>query len=214
VSDLLDEVGRFRRWADRCDPAGRGGEWECDYPGWDRLYNAVLDFVESRPFARWSAWEVEAVLYAIARDNEDEHLVEEIRDGHPELLLPLARTALAAGERDARWQLAECLGHAGISDGEAPGVLSALANDPDEYVRRRSLRALARLGSPLVEELAAAEWERSGDAQEYARMNVLWCLQRVGSPLLHARLAEAERDSRPYLSRQAAEIREGRAPDL
>ena len=77
------------------------------------LHDAVLRFLAGRPYDSWSEAELRAVLYAIARDNEIQHLAREIRERHPELVAPLARAALAVGERDDRWQLAVELGRLG-----------------------------------------------------------------------------------------------------
>src|SRR5262249_13501751 len=159
-------------------------------------YDAVLGFVADRPFESWLADEWQAVLYAIARDNEMQHLAREVRRQHPDLLLPLARAALRLGERDDRWQLAVELGSAG-SGGEQ--VLLEMARDEHEYVRRRALESLAKVGSPAVEELALAAWHRPEEDQEHARMMVLHCLDHIGSPMLEPLLAEAERDGRQYL---------------
>src|SRR5689334_6373400 len=111
VADLLVLVSRFREWAGAYPRARRYGEWECEYKSWPALHDAVLGFVDSRPFDSWSESELRAVLYAIAHDNEIQYLAQEIRQRHPDLLCPLARAALGIGERDDRWQLAEELGH-------------------------------------------------------------------------------------------------------
>ena len=113
MADLMTEVGRFREWAGAYPHAGRYGEWECDYGAWPSLHEAVLEFVGRRPFGSWSDAEVRAVLYAIARDNEIQHLSRVTRERHPELVPPLARAALRVGERDDRWQLAVELGRLG-----------------------------------------------------------------------------------------------------
>ena len=112
-----------------------------------------------------------------------------------------------------KWQLAEELGQLGRADRETEDILVILASDADEYVRRRSLQALARLRFPKFEELASKEWDRADENQQWARMNVLWCLHRVGSPLLERFLADAEQDERPYLSDFAQEVRQGRIRD-
>lgn len=208
-TELMTEIARFQDWASAYPPEQRRGEWECDYGPWDRLWAAVLAFVDRHPFAEWSAGEVRAVLYAIARDNENQHIAREIRERHPELLLPLTGAAIAGDEQDARWQLAVELGHHGVSDGETERALLTLAGDDHEYVRRQALAALARLGSPAVEELALAAWNRPDPAQEWARMMVLWCLHKRGSPLLASLLAEAERDEREHLRGYAERVKRG-----
>lgn len=207
MAELLAEVARFRAWAgDRPPDDLPPGEWECDYPHWGDLYEAVLGHLVSSPPESWSPEEWQAVLYTLARDNESEHLAEEIGLHHPATLVALAEEALARGEPDARWQLAEQLGQEHV---EAERLLLILASDEAEYVRRRALGALARLGSPALERLALDAWQREDEHQEYARMVALDCLQQVGSPHLERLLAEAEQDDRPHLRNFAGRIRQG-----
>ncbi|MFO0970504.1 MAG: HEAT repeat domain-containing protein [Gemmataceae bacterium] len=206
MPELLTEVDRFRAWAKGYPEEQRSGEWECGYNFWGDIYDAVLEFTNVRPFESWSAVELETVLYAIARDNELEHLAGEIRRRHPDLLLKLAREAIRVGEKDNRWQLAEELGH--ISErAEAERLLLILARDEAEYVRRRSLKSLARHRSPAVEELAMEAWRRPDPAQEWARMMALDCLEMIDSSRLEPLLAEAEKDDRLYLSQFAKSMR-------
>jgi HEAT repeat protein len=212
VPDLILEVARFRRWADDFPIENRSPEWECDYPDWRSLYEAVLGLVSSRPFQHWSEVELEAVLYAVARDNEIQHLAREIRS-YPELLFALAKIAAECGEPDAKWQLAEELGQLGQCGQETEMLLVTLASDADEYVRRRSLHALARLRSQRVEELAMKEWHRPDENQQWARINVLSCLHRVRSSLLEPLIVDAERDERPHLADFAKRVRQGDVKD-
>jgi HEAT repeat protein len=200
VAELLTEVHRFQEWANAYPTESRTGEWECDYRSWGRIYDAVFEFTASRPFEGWSFEELQAVLYAIARDNEIKHLAGEIRRRHPELLVPLAKVAIDIGERDDRWQLAEQLGQLGRTGGEEEKLLLILARDKQEYVRRRALGALARIGSAAVEELALEAWYRDDPDQEHARMMALDCLSAIGSPRLESLLAEAVQDERKYLA--------------
>ena len=212
MPDLLTEVERFRAWSDTeydVPPDRRGGEWECDYEFWPDLHAAVLEFAAARPFGSWSAEERQAVLYAIARDNEIEYLGREIRGRHPAAFMALAAAAVGGDEPNARWQLADQLGRLSRAGGEEERVLLAFAADECEYVRRRALGALARLGSPATEELALAAWDRPDEQQEYARMMALWVLHRIGSPHLSGLLDEAERDPRQYLPGYAARVRRG-----
>lgn len=209
---LLPEIERFRVWADSYSPTPhelRRGEWECDYGHWGDIYDAVLGFLAERRFDSWSAEEVQAVLYAVARDNETEHLAEELRRRHPDMLVPLARRSIEAGEWNARWQLADQMGYLQNGGAGVEGTLVVLAGDRDEYVRRRALGALARLGSPVTEALALEAWSRQDEQQEYTRMHVLWCLHRVDSRHLEPLLVEAERDDRNYLRAFAARVRRG-----
>lgn len=76
-----------------------------------------------------------------------------------------------------------------------------------------ALGALARLGSPMVEELALEAWHRPDEHQEWARMMALECLHSLGSPHLQPLLAEAERDERQYLRSYAERLRRGGSAD-
>jgi hypothetical protein len=209
VADLIAEVGRFRTWASSYPPSSRSGEWECDYGHWNDLYDAVLGHVAARPPVAWSDEELQAVLYALARDNESEHLAEQIGLRHPATLVVLAEAALILGEPDARWQLAEQLGHLGHEGNEAERLLLSFASDETEYVRRRALGALVRVGSPAVERLALDAWNRQDEYSEWARMMALDCLHRIGSPHLERLRAEAEQDERQHLRDFAKRIRQG-----
>jgi HEAT repeat protein len=208
----MTEVARFRAWDDSIPipHASRYGEWECDYESWPALYEAVLGFVADRPFASWSEAELRAILYAIARDNEMQHLAREIRKRHPEILQPLARAAHQMGERDDRWQLAVELGHLGK---DAEPLLLELARDEHEYVRRLALKALLDIGSSAVEQLSLAAWNRPDEQQEWARMMALFCLRKLGSRHLAPLLAEAETDSRKHLREYAERIHRGESLD-
>jgi 3-methyladenine DNA glycosylase AlkC len=209
MAELLTEVDRFKKWADAYPPGPRSGEWECDYPDWEPLYAAVLELLDCRPVAAWSAEETQAVLYALARDNEIQYLAREIRRRHPATLIRLAQEATRTGEPDAKWQLAEELGRLQSDGSQAEQILLQLVRDEDEYVRRRALQALARLGSSAVEELALRAWQRPHEHQQWMRMAVLWSLHRIGSPLLAGLLEDAEKDSRAYLRDFAGRVRQG-----
>jgi hypothetical protein len=210
VADLIGEVGRFRAWTDAtCPPDRRFGEWECNYDEWGSFYEAFLQFIAARPFESWSPEEIRAVLYAIARDNEMEHLAGEVRRQHPDLLAQLTRASIEVGEREDRWQLAEELGQLGRAGGEEERLLLVLARDKHEYVRRRALGSLARLGSSAVERLALETWHRPDPEQQWARMMALWSLHRVGSPQLEHLLAKAEQDPGEHLREFVNRVRRG-----
>ena len=205
--ELQAEVMRYRQWAQLIPQEERSGEWECDYPDWNQLYATVLDFIESKPLIAWTPEEWEAVLYAIARDNEMQFLVESIGEEHPQMLAPLTAAALEHREPNATWQLALELTRADPLSTELEGLLLRMAVDADEYVRRRALTELARRNSPQTEGLALAAWHQPHEAQQWARMAALWSLHQIQSPLLNELLTEAEADPRPYLSGYAQRMR-------
>jgi hypothetical protein len=211
MSDLLDQVSRFRQWA--AAHAVRYGERECEYDAWPSLYGAVTAFLDDpRRAAEWSPAEWDALLYAVARDNETQLLARTLRERGFDLLLFAAQAARHAGEPDAKWQLAAELGHCPPLTAVAEELLLAFANDPAEYVRRRALQSLARLASPHTERIAITEWARPDDAQQWARMNALHALHLIDSPALPPLLAEAELDPRKHLSDFAKHMRAAATP--
>ena len=206
-ASLLVEVALFRQWADASFPNARGGEWECEYNSWNKLYAAVLGFVAEHPFSAWSQEEIQAILYALARDNEDEIIADALGKYSLDLLLPLTQAAIAFGDKDARWQLAMLLGRIEVTGDEPEQILLTLVQDEEEYVRRRALNSLALIGSPAVEDLAITMWEREDPNHEWLRMMALSCLKKIGSSRLEALLIEAERDVHPHLRAAAERIR-------
>src|SRR5262249_28197099 len=153
---LEREVARFWSWAEAYHRPRRG-EWECDYPHWADLYQAVTAFLSDSEVAEWDEGLADLLLYTIARDNETEHIAGQLRE-MPDKLYALARVAVRSGEKDAKWQLAEQLACCpGLEGAEA--LLLDLAADADEYVRRRALMALGRIKSGQVETLARQAWD-------------------------------------------------------
>jgi hypothetical protein len=205
-SALEQEVARFRSWADTYDRP-RGGEWECDYPNWADLYNVVAAYLSHSKVEEWDECVSGLLLYAIARDNEDEYIAGQLSKT-PEKLYALTQAALRSGEKDAKWQLAEQLAHYPGRE-EAESLLLALVRDSDEYVRRRALMALGKIKSSQVETLVGEAWD-SGD--EYQRMAVLSALHDVESKKLALYLDLAQADGRNYLMALANRIRTGELP--
>ncbi len=206
---LKAEVDRFRQWAEGYPVEQRSGEWECDYEEWGRLYEVVLDFVASQPVDSWTAEQMDAVLYTIARDNEMGNIVSILGERHPAILCLLAVAAVEHGEPGARWQLAVELGKSTPFSADLEALLLKMAGDEDEYVRRRALMVLARFNSQHTEQLALAAWYQAHEHQQWARMAALWSLHRIQSLALEPLRVEAEADPRPYLSDFAQRIRRG-----
>lgn len=201
-TQLSFEVQRFRDWADRYPRARTYGEWECDYEDWGVLYHAYVDHLDRIAPEQWNDQDRDALLYALARDNELERLKEELaeRPGH---LLALARHGLQSPEHNARWQLADALATLGCDHPEAADLLEQFVLDQDEYVRRRALLALGRLDAPRAEELALRAWDTG---LEYQRIAALCVLEEISSPLLRNFLEQAAEDGHEALIANAARI--------
>lgn len=140
---LAQQVAKFRHWAESSGfHPGSGGEWECDYPDWQQLYAAVEYLLESTRDRILLPDELELLLYALARDNEDERILETLEQ-FPGTALQVAHAALGYPDADARWQSAVLLGR--ISTPKAASLLQCFVSDEAEYVRRRAGFALQEL---------------------------------------------------------------------
>ena len=198
---LIEAVDRFRRWADSTFPAQRYGEWEIEYEDWGSLYDSVRAVLHIDTEG-WNDHTKQLLIYAIARDNEVGLICDELSE---EQLMVLAAASISSGERDAKWQLAELLGKHPLTN-QTEKLLLELAVDGDEYVRRRSLMALADSGSGRAEQLAITAWQSGEEYQQMACLHALW---RISSPLLPRYLEPAELDSRPFLKGMAERIKNG-----
>lgn len=198
-------VTRFRAWADQFPVAERSGEWECLYDDWQTIYNAFRAFVDVTNCQDWDEAIMQMLLYIIARDNEMQVLVKEVAE-RPDHLMCLSEHAIGSSEPDAKWQLAAALGRVEQQTPQAEALLLQFADDPDEYVRRRSLLALADSGSSHVESLAVSAWETGDEYQQAAALYALW---KVGSPQLETYLAQAEYAGREDLISYMERVRAG-----
>jgi hypothetical protein len=203
-SGLRLEVDGFRIWAlgDRADY----GEWETEYGEWPAIWDAFRRFVELKPPSQWDAREWRDVLYAIARDNEDEWIVDDLVERHPDVLIAIAARARRDGEVDARWQLAVALGRVDVDRDACEALLLDYCDDDEEYVRRRALGALSVMGSRHAERIALEEWDRVGEEHVTRRQVVLDALVSEHGRL-SVLLTAAEADQSAVLSEYAAHLR-------
>lgn len=200
---FLEAVDRFKTWASGIPENERYGEWECDYPDWAEIYASWKDLIADIPIQQWNQPLMDIALYAIARDNECQVLANEVPR---ESLRAVVEAACTCSEPDARWQLAVELGE---PPGDGEDLLLKLANDENEYVRRRAVQSLARLGSPAAAKLAVREWDQADVDFPWSRMNALWVLHRVSDPSLEAYLARAQESPNSLLREYADKVRRG-----
>ena len=154
MSVLALEVAKFRQWAafrlgpDHISDASThgDGEWGCDYPDWQALYSAIEACLLSKTGGTnlVTADERELLLYALARDNEDEVTLE-LFEQFPDASIQLARAGIDYPDIDARWQVAVLLGR--IKRADAVSLLQRFLEDDSEYVRRRAGTALQEIQS-------------------------------------------------------------------
>jgi hypothetical protein len=191
-AQFLQAVDRLRRWADSIPVERRHGEWDSEYPGWPDLYTCWDRFREGTLPSEWTRAETEAILYALARDNEAEHLAGSLAALSTEELVHLVDGAVHGGEEDARWQLAVVLGDVADRHQDRTQLETALfqlAADPAEYVRRRALGSLAHLGSARF---AALLREATTSENQYLRDYAAKLREKATPPV---------NDAHPLLSR-------------
>jgi hypothetical protein len=110
MSTLATEVAKFRQWARsrqssdlQPDQYSHGAEWECDYTDWQTLYSAVDDFLAAAAHRTLTNAELELLLYVLARDNEDERVLETLQH-FPGIAAQVSEAAIRFPDDDARWQ--------------------------------------------------------------------------------------------------------------
>lgn len=199
TTTLAKEVARFKNWAPSHE--GTYGEWECDYEHWNELWAATK---ESMKFYAHELPDIETsnnLLYVIARDNEIEILRKELIK-YPVLLRHLARFGVDSSEPYAKWQIAISVADAQLED--AADLIRPYLTDADEYVRRRSLLAIAPF-SPIEAEEVAKTW--MDEDYEYSRIAGLHILDNVNSDSLLFYLEKHANDPSQYVRLNIDEIR-------
>ncbi|MFO0611423.1 MAG: hypothetical protein U0414_02460 [Polyangiaceae bacterium] len=195
-------MSAFREWASARDQAS--GEWECEYPNWAPLYSAaqrILSLETVSPAA------LADLLYALARDNEAEFILDCL--GHAEPIgVAVATAGLRCDDAQARWQLAVFLGRCQCVS--ASTLLRAYLDDADEYVRRRALAAAVAIDRDYAESIA---WSRLTDLHEYTRLAALQALADAQSPRLSAALEQLAADPSEHVRAAVDRVRaRGPAP--
>lgn len=194
---VVDEATQLRAWCSSVVAMEDG-----EHDRWDCIHEAFLQFVLACSGATWDAEVIDAVLFLIAWDSESEVLADVLAQ-QASCLIVLADAAVDCAEPHARWQLADRLGDQHDQISRVEPLLMRYARDADEYVRRRAILALARLGSGQVERIAEQAWNRG---HEYERMAVLSALSELGSPRLQEYLVRAMSDGDCHLAARASAI--------
>lgn len=197
-SALQRECDRFRSWA--VGREGSYGEWECDYHDWQSLWKAVDDAIERSPVSPFEEMDFLNLLYVLGRDNEIEWIRKRLIH-FPDLLHQLALRAVDHPDDAIGWQIAVSISEANLPD--AAILLTPYLTDSNEYVRRRSLLALASVDPTRAEEIAISNL---ADDYAYTRMAALYVLAEVGSLRVHAEATRMLDDPDEYVRETAVKI--------
>ena len=206
--NLFAEIQKFIDWADSNYDLPHdeiGYEWECDYPEWQSIYDAFVQFIRDTEAYEWSNEEQEKLLYIIARDNESEFISENLPE---DALLKLTQTAVIKAPDDAKWQLIIQLHR--LQDKKAAfSYLEIFITDPHEYVVRRTLMEMAKMKHPRTEEYCQKLWDKNtyGEMEEYQRIAILFSLHEIKSERLLYYLEQAKTGGGKYLVNAALKIK-------
>ncbi|MBR7007509.1 MAG: hypothetical protein IKH90_02620 [Ruminococcus sp.] len=212
--DLHKKVQLFKKWAKTTHPDitedNDNGEW-CFCKEFDDMFSSAMELIQKAPAASADDQIIDDLLYAIARDNECEILVQETGKLNDWFSL-LCRKSLQSPYTNAKWQFAKELKNHSNNDGFKELIFDFLSTG-DEYTERMALDSLAVIEPEHAEKYAILFWEREKYAEgsyedEYQKIMALHVLYRVKSDCLDKYLRLAEGSNYHYLKMNAAEIRE------
>jgi HEAT repeats len=172
-AQLSQQIEDFDRWRSSATHLVYPDSGD-DYPHWDVLVDAAIRALD---WPQWDAGKPARLLYVLGLDNEGQTF-RHVLARRPAPLIALARFALRGEHtgldwhQQARWQLAAALGDVAV-DAEQEHLLLQLARDPDEYVSRRALISLGRIGSKAALPLARTAWHTGNYYRQLAALIVL-----------------------------------------
>jgi HEAT repeat protein len=199
MSELANEIAKFKDWAPL--EKHRSGEWECDYEHWNELYAAAISLINLHNDGNITRELADELLYVIARDNECEHLRHCLLDA-PLLLSKLAQLAVSSNESHAKWQIVTAVAEVRLDN--APDLIRPFLTDDNEYVRRRSLMAIAPISPAEAEQIAISNLS---DENEYTRIAALHALHLANSLQLRNWLGRLEKDPSEHVRHNVKRLR-------
>ena len=209
---LYREMRFFKIWAAKKyperDEKNDNGEWEIDNIHFDKMYDAAVKVISENNSNAANAKLIDALLYAVARDNEAERLADLLVE-HGDWFRLLSRESLGSKYINAQWQFAKRLAECKESDKD---LIYVFIESDDEYTSRMSLGSMAGIDPVKAEEYAVRFWERGkyepGTYEdEYQKIMVLHVLYKIASPKLEKYLNEALRSDYKWLRENAETIR-------
>ena len=207
-NELHLKVNAFKIWAKANYPEitedNDNGEW-CFGDEFDEMIACALNIIQKNPASSATEQIINDLLYAIARDNECETIVEELID-YDDWFALLCRYSLKLPYANAKWQFAVYLKNYKGSD-DLKDLIFEFLSTGDEYAERRALQSLAYIYPEQAEKYAIEFWNRNKyEYDEYQKIMVLHVLYQIHSPNLRLYLEMAENSNYEYLKINAQEI--------
>lgn len=204
IQNLLKEIKLFKSWAYSIDSSNLFGEWEMYYDNWDNIYRAFRDVITNCSCEGLDDKVTEDLLYIIARDNEDECLIDQLVESKTWFMF-LCEKSLTSNYDDAKWQFASKLSNFS-EDPRSKKFIIMFINDNNEYVSRRALLQLPFVYPEKVEYYSKIYWDKNTETQEYYRMAILDILNETKSNYLDFYIKKAIQDERKCLVKHAKDI--------
>ena len=205
---LHTKVNNFKRWAKANYPEvtekNDNGEW-CFCTEFYEMVSEAIRFMKKNSTEKATQQVIDDLLYAIARDNEDCTIIEELEQ-YSEWFALLCRCCLNTDYINAKWQFAEYLsGYKG--DDDLQELIFEFLNAGDEYTERLALKTLADIHPEKAEKYAIDFWNRNKYADdEYQKIMVLHVLYQIHSPQLQHYLEMAKQSQYEHVKYNAQEI--------
>ncbi len=209
---LHEKVNIFRTFAKENYPDktedNDNGEWGIGTEFYD-MFDSACDVIKNLDPHMTNIQTKDDLLYAIARDNEGEVLIEYLKD-YPNWFKVLCRKVLCTNYTNAKWQFAKQLPKYQADDNLKDLIFDFLQVE-DEYTQRMSLQALAEIYPDKAEEYAVYFWERdkfkdNAYCEEYQKIMVLHVLKDINSSKLEHYLDLALKSDFYYLRQNAKDI--------
>lgn len=209
-NELHIKVDAFKMWVKINYPEitedNDNGEW-CFCDEFEEMYVYALNVIQKCPVSSATDQIIDDLLYAIARDNECENIVQVLEDYNDWFSL-LCRNSLKTSYTNAKWQFAK-----NLKDYKGDDILKNLIfeflSTGDEYTERLALQSLAYIYPEQAEKYAIEFWNRNKyEYDEYQKIMVLHVLYHIHSTNLKMYLKMAENSSYEYLKINAQEIGE------
>jgi hypothetical protein len=156
-----------------------------DYPGWEKCSKLLIEKKDSREY--FSSKEVDALLFLIDKDWENQILLFDIQD-KVDLILLLASSCLITSYFDAQQQIATLLGSL-PEEYSVNNILYSLVNSSDSLVIRKSIKALQKRKDPNLVQIATDKFNIN---DPYIKLTCLLVLKEVDTNIFKSLFNDAK----------------------
>lgn len=209
---LYKEIELFKKWADENYPdwseENDNGDWVMEEQSHFReMCDAVMEIIKTRDPYEDDEIMANAVLFAIARDNECEQIISELAK-HENWFELLAEKSICSKYINAEWQFAGHLNECVSCDRE---LYFQFVRSENEYTSRLALRSMSKIMPETAEKYAVEFWNRGkyplgSFEDEYQKIMALSVLYETGSAKLEEYLNKALESDYIYLVKNAEDI--------